>query len=659
MRKKFHVIFDVEIIGSYFLIVAYTIESQRLHVFEDREQAGKFFRNKNITFITFNGISFDVPLVTAFIKNNRSGAQLKHIANTIIEEKLQHWQTRERFDLAEPFFDHIDIKEPSPGVMLSLKTYEGRMHFQHLQDMPFDHNADIDDNPVMEKVCIEYCTNDVMATKQLYDIIRPEIALREDMSDLYGMDLRSKSGPQVAEAVLKKVCGIQGNTKSIPANVSYKAPEFIHSDNPQILDLIKQIEAHSFVINHGNGSPVFPAFLKEPVTINAGTYQFGIGGLHSKHDVKVHLQESDEYKLVDIDVASYYPALMLKAGLTPDLADGKGEVFIDTYRDIYQSRLAAKKRLPNETDEETRNATITEIASKKLMANGLFGKLGSQYCAFYAPELMLAVTLSGQLHLLTLIDELERIEGVTSESANTDGITLRYPPAALEQIRETLQASTDATQFEYEETHYREVAYRDVNSYLAVTTDGKIKRKGAFSQAGVLEGTNPTFQICAEAAAQYLLHRTPPRETVTACTDITQFIAIRNVTGGGTQHLSTRPLDDWELVKDTGTAANEWYSAKADKLVKRKSRPRPLMIGSGGKSFGRVARWYRSTRNYMPLSYVSSGNKVPDTDKAHLCLELPDELPVDIDFDWYVERAEKMLADAGVTIEMRSPSASI
>jgi hypothetical protein len=165
-----------------------------------------------------------------------------------------------------------------------------------------------------------------------------------------------------------------------------------------------------------------------------------------------------------------------------------------------------------------------------------------------------------------------------------------------------------------------------------------------------MENGNPTFQICADAAAQYLLDRTPVEDTVNNCDDIRQFVAIRNVTGGGVQHLYTRKVDDWVLEEDLGTAQNVWFSAQTGKRVKRKSRPAPLDVDAGGKPFGRVARWYRSTRNYMPLTYASSGNKVPDTDQAHLCLELPTEMPSDVDRVWYVERSKELLATAGVTV---------
>jgi DNA polymerase elongation subunit (family B) len=57
----------------------------------------------------------------------------------------------------------------------------------------------------------------------------------------------------------------------------------------------------------------------------------------------------------------------------------------------------------------------------KIAANGVFGKLGSPWSILYAPHLMVAVTLTGQLALLMLIERAERM-GISVVSANTDGV---------------------------------------------------------------------------------------------------------------------------------------------------------------------------------------------------------------------------------------------
>jgi hypothetical protein len=79
--------------------------------------------------------------------------------------------------------------------------------------------------------------------------------------------------------------------------------------------------------------------------------------------------------------------------------------------------------------------------------------------------------------------------------------------------------------------------------------------------------------------------------------------------------------------------------------------PKPVEVGVGGKSFGRIARWYMSTEQAKPISYVGSGNKVPKTDGAKICMTLPRELPSDLNYAWYVSEAVSMLEDMGVVVD--------
>jgi hypothetical protein len=294
-----------------------------------------------------------------------------------------------------------------------------------------------------------------------------------------------------------------------------------------------------------------------------------------------------------------------------------------------------------------------EVSAKKLCCNGTFGKLGSMFSAFYSPDLMLAVTMTGQLNLLSLIYYIEFNPEIKVVSANTDGITVYYPKRLRERILKAIEANAKRTGFEYEETPYRTIAYKDVNSYIAVTTSGKVKRKGLYSSPSLMK--NPTMTVCSDMAAEYLKTGTHPAVEIDKHTNIGDFVAIRAVKGGGVVYAKTIEVDDWVCTKDLGTKDNEWMrQAWLDQglikaPVKRKSRPAPVQVGVDGVPFGRVARWYMSTKG-RPINYIGSGNKVPKTDGAMLCMTLPDGLPDDLDRDWYVNETLRILADIGVDV---------
>jgi len=75
------------------------------------------------------------------------------------------------------------------------------MHAPKMQDLPIEPAAEI--SPEQREIIKSYCENDLATTELLYNTLKPQIALRESMSDQYGIDLRSKSDAQIAETVIK------------------------------------------------------------------------------------------------------------------------------------------------------------------------------------------------------------------------------------------------------------------------------------------------------------------------------------------------------------------------------------------------------------------------------------------------------------------------
>ena len=157
-----------------------------------------------------------------------------------------------------------------------------------------------------------------------------------------------------------------------------------------------------------------PSELDIEVYSRTGSYKIGIGGLHSTHDKKVTHVAGKDHQIMEIDAASFYPTIMLNGGLCPSHI---GQKFIDEYQRIYDQRIKAKM-----------SGDKTVADTLKISLNGTFGKLASKHSILYAPDLMLATTLTGQFTLLMLIEWFEN-EGSEIEilSANTDGICLKFP----------------------------------------------------------------------------------------------------------------------------------------------------------------------------------------------------------------------------------------
>ncbi len=615
------------------------------------------------TILTFNGNYYDHPMISLAL-TGASAAELWAANNRIIVpggQGLMPWDFAKFYGINLLLWDSIDIMQVAPG-MGGLKAYGGKMHMRKLQNLPIEVGTSIGlfDRPVVR----EYCVNDLDTTAALADRMSAQLKLREEMSLQYGVDLRSKSDAQIAEAAMKAALPFEVviPVVAVGATFHYRPPAWMRFQTPQMQDVFATMCRTAFAINPSGGvSPAYEncyvdwgkdqvrlsphgEFIKCPadwqhklVTIGDMSYAMGIGGLHSTEN-RVAMVAGNGYKLRSPDVASYYPSLVIETGIFPQQI---GEIFQTVYRGWYDKRLAAK----HAGDKKTAN-------SLKTVTNGTFGKLGSKYSIFYAPSELIQVTLTGQLALLMLIERFEQY-GFSVVSANTDGLVVRAHDNQSSLYVSIISWWEQLTGFEMEDTEFAALYCRDVNSYVAITTDGKLKLKGAYAppEPGASGWPNPTTQVCVDAVCAYLQHNIPIETTILSCTDVRQFVAIRDVKGGGVWSNKQVTVDDWVLLVDTGTAQNVWAAAgDPTKTVKRKSRPPARMVWVDDVPLGRMVRWYYSTDGAGTIRYKTTGSTVPKTEGCKPLMELPDTLPADVNYIWYFTEARSLLADVGVTI---------
>lgn len=579
-------VFDCETLVNY-TVVGFkdvdTGEVTQIRRNEERapERLRQFLIQSDATFVGFNNKSFDDAIVAAFVAG-RTEAEMKRVADDLIVNRLQAWAAARKYNLPQLGFDSIDLIEVAPSFV-GLKAYGARMHMPVLQDMPIAHDAVITDEqrPVVDS----YNVNDLDTTEELLKRLDGELMLRVQMSRQYGVDMRSKSDSQMAEQAYITTMGLKRVENAIPKTITYTPPAFLRFATPELQALLERTAQHVFDMNQATGHVILPDFLgAEVVTFRAGTYQLGVGGIHSTHDKSVCHVAGDDV-ITDIDAASFYPSIILECGFVPS---GLGTRFVAEYRKIYERRLAAKKAKDKITD-----------ATLKISLNGTFGKLASRWSVLYAPDLMLAVTLTGQFTLLMLIEWLEHLGAVTL-SANTDGLAMRYPQALQADVERVVTRFGQVSGFDFEFTPYRVLAMKDVNNYFAVKTDRKLKAKGIYAPLSL--NKNATAQVCADAVGQWLTTGLPLLQTIQNA-GFEGFISARNVTGGGQQ---------------------------------------------GGVYLGKVVRWYMSNQPGLePLRYVKNGNRVPKTEGARACMVLPNGKPADLDYAWYYREACKIAQACG------------
>lgn len=584
-------VMDIECYVNYFLIKFMRVSDDKIYRFEmtadcPLDRTGIRWILDRYEIITFNGNTFDVPVLKLAMTRGVDNAKLKKAVNYLINQDNIMWRFDELYDLKPMEINTIDLIELAPGI-LSLKIYGGRLGCKKMQELPYPEDSILTESQ-MDDVD-EYNTNDLIVTKRLFVELIPQIELRRVMSERYKLDLRSKSDAQIAEVVIKseieKITKKKlGKGRFEKDHFYYIPPDYIKFFNPKLNEVLDIVTNNPFTLG-ADGKPISPKeFAKVQVKIGKTTYTTGKGGLHSTEKSEFHVAD-DKHSIWDWDVASYYPAVILNSGLYPAQL---GKDFLTIYQKIVTERLEAKR-----TKDKVKADTL------KILVNGSFGKLGQLYSILYAPDLMLQVTLTGQLSILMLIDKLES-RGIPVVSGNTDGIVIKCPIEKEPTMHTILKRWMHETGFELESTAYAGIYSRDINNYIAIKTDGTVKAKGCFRSSAL--DKSPNNEVCSLAMIEWIKYGVPFEETIRACKDITKFLTVITVKGGAVK--------------------NKEY-------------------------LGKAIRFFHAIGESGAIHYQNNGNKVSMTDGVKPLMDISGPFPKDVDFDWYIAHTKKLFDTEG------------
>lgn len=597
-------IFDTECNPNYWLIAFTSYKTGRV-IYAEMDEHNPLniglvkYIVENLCIVGFNSYGYDL-VMCAMALAGYDTETLKFVNDQIIIYQQRPSDILKSYKVkALKNINHIDLIEVAP-LRANLKIYGGRLHTPQMQDLPFNPDTWLTDE---QKAIVRwYCIKDLTATAFLRVALKEPLELRNRLSIEYRMDLRSKSDAQIAEAVMtQEMTRVNGHRPQKPmiavgTSYNYKTPSFIKFQTPLMNKVLNLIQRSPFVVGESGSITMPPELNALQITIGDSVYRMGIGGLHSSEKGAAHFSD-DRTILRDYDVTSYYPFIILLLSLYPQHL---GPGFLDAYRNLVYRRIAAK-RAGNKSDADSLKITI----------NGIFGKLGNMYSIFYSPDLLIQVTVTGQLSLLMMIERME-LEGLRVVSANTDGIVIKCPKAREQVMKHIVEQWQKDTGFELEDNDYKALLSRDVNNYIAVkypstkVPEITVKTKGAYSRAGMSK--NPTNEICIDAIEAYLCKGTPIEQTVRSCKDIRKFVSVRTVKGGAVKLWGDNNIIDF---------------------------------------LGKAIRWYYATGVEGTIVYAKSGNKVPKSDGAKPLMDLPSEFPNDVDFEWYIEEAVKMLNATG------------
>lgn len=522
---------DIENYPNVFLFGAIHALTETPYIFEishrrDDRQAfylfTEYLREHRAEEIGYNNLGYDYPVQHSILNNIMyiTNADIYKKGDSIInagdENRFAHmvWEK----DWIVPQLDLYKIHHfDNQAKRTSLKTLEFNMRMENIEDLPFTPGTYLTDSQI--DTLRQYLMHDLKATLMFYKHSKKLIDFRRELSAKYGRNFMNhndtkigkdyfimeleKSGIQCFEPGSRKPR--QTHRLSIALNsvifpyVRFEQPEF-----NRVLNWLRQQ-----VITETKG-----VFTDLSADINGFSFDFGTGGIHGSIESQT-IRSTENYVIIDLDVASFYPNLAISNELYPAHL---GKQFCTIYKNVYDMRSSYPKGTP-------------ENAMLKLALNGVYGDSNNVYSPFYDPAYTMAITINGQLLLCMLAEELLKIPGLSMIQANTDGLTVYVPRVFTGQVEQVRHAWEKLTRLQLEEAIYDVMFIRDVNNYIAVYEGGKkVKRKGAYCHSVDLGWhQNHSMQVVAKAAEAALVHNKDIRDFITSHEDIHDFMLVTKV----------------------------------------------------------------------------------------------------------------------------------
>jgi len=626
------IIYDIETMQELFLVVCMVPgkAGKSFQVSKWKNQLDAFVRyteaNSDAYWVGYNNLRFDSQVVEWILRNYdgwheltnleicakiaQKAADVIHDANyDVFPEYREHELSLKQIDLFT--LNHYNNK----NRMVSLKRLEFEMDLENIEEMPIHHTKT---NMTKEDVnlTIDYCYNDVDATYEFYKITtgncdhplykgNNQIELRQDIEAEFGIPCLNYSDSKIGDEMIKKYyCSEKGiEYKELPKKGYFRKSidvknciaKYVTFETPQLKEFLKKIKTMQLGLQDD---------FKEHIDFHGNVYSFMKGGLHTENSPKM-FEADDEYEIIDWDVSSYYPAIIINNGKFPAHL---GKEFLRGYKQMFEKRLELKPLAKK--DKKIKGI----VGALKLAVNSVYGKSSDMQSWIYDRQLTMFTTITGELSLMMLIERYE-LNGIHVISANTDGVTIRIKKDMIPLMHEINAWWCDITQYELERTDYSKIIFSTVNDYLAIMTNGEIKKKGDFLTDFELH-KNKSARIVPIALERYFVDGVPVDETIRNHTNLYDFCLRQKAT---------------RSFHYEGTNRSTGKKTVYDKLIR-------YYVSNEGDKIFKIKNPECQTRA-AAISQIEAGEWV-----CKVCNFLPKNSSTDnVNYDYYIEKANRLV----------------
>lgn len=541
IRGKIVYVYDIEVFQNIFHCSVKNTETNDIYKFEISERKNqlrelvKFFKQvdkyitwgdyyttninipANVIFCGYNNLHYDNPIINYIIEYEDKLMQynipticssifnLSKTITTSSEDNIdawKHWKYQIWFDT----FDILTMLY-SNKLRVGLKEIQVTMQYPNVQEFVCDWTKPL---PLEDfDSMIDYNINDIESTSELLNRCKKDVDLRIAIEDEYGVRVLSKDGVNIGMKILtQKYLEKTGLTwqdiKDLRSPMSVIPLKdvilpFIKYDSPILQRVLDDMKNQ--IVSPGRKG------YENKFVFNNLRYSVGVGGIHSVNSPEIIIPRDDEM-LIDIDVASLYPSMLIEYEFYPKHL---GKEFLEVYKQIKDERIEAKHN-----GDKVKNETL------KLALNGLSGNLQNEHNFCYNPFAVMQIRINGQLLLLMLAEKLTQI-GCRIVQANTDGLFVLLKKDAYSKVNSICREWEQLTKLTLEEDRFKAMYQYAINDYFAITEDNKVKEKGMFITAVKL-GKGLTPKIIPKAVISFFKDGIPVEDTIKNCTDIRDFL---------------------------------------------------------------------------------------------------------------------------------------
>ena len=541
IRGKIVYVYDIEVFQNIFHCSVKNTETNDIYKFEISERKNqlrelvKFFKQvdkyitwgdyyttninipANVIFCGYNNLHYDNPIINYIIEYEDKLMQynipticssifnLSKTITTSSEDNIdawKHWKYQIWFDT----FDILTMLY-SNKLRVGLKEIQVTMQYPNVQEFVCDWTKPL---PLEDfDSMIDYNINDIESTSELLNRCKKDVDLRIAIEDEYGVRVLSKDGVNIGMKILtQKYLEKTGLTwwdiKDLRSPMSVIPLKdvilpFIKYDSPILQRVLDDMKNQ--IVSPGRKG------YENKFVFNNLRYSVGVGGIHSVNSPEIIIPRDDEM-LIDIDVASLYPSMLIEYEFYPKHL---GKEFLEVYKQIKDERIEAKHN-----GDKVKNETL------KLALNGLSGNLQNEHNFCYSPFAVMQIRINGQLLLLMLAEKLTQI-GCRIVQANTDGLFVLLKKDVYSKVNSICREWEQLTKLTLEEDRFKAMYQYAINDYFAITEGNKVKEKGMFITTVKL-GKGLTPKIIPKAVISFFKDGISVEDTIKNCTDIRDFL---------------------------------------------------------------------------------------------------------------------------------------